>query len=57
MFDKVDVNIGNQFKQQRIAKHYSMQYMADRLGLPKSSYYYYGIAIPFFRGRIRGHTL
>lgn len=41
MFDKVDVNIGNQFKQQRTIKHYSMQYMADRLGIPKSSYYYY----------------
>lgn len=39
-FDAVDISIGKQLKEQRIKKHYSMQYLADRIGIQKSTYFY-----------------
>lgn len=39
-YDTVDISIGEQLKEQRLKKHYSMQYMADRIGIQKSTYFY-----------------
>ena len=39
-YDAVDISIGKQLKEQRTKKKYSMQYLADRIGIQKSTYFY-----------------
>lgn len=37
----VDVFVGSVFKDQRTKLKYSVRYMAERLGVSSTSYYYY----------------